>query len=157
MMRVARLVPALLLLLGACGRDEFEVLDPDRFHSVIPEGSSVRTLGVGLGFTEGPVWIDRDGGFLVFSDLWGGRLLKWSDGEGVVLFREAANEPNGNALDRQGRLMTCEHAARRITRTEADGRVVLLADRFEGGRFNSPNDLIVHSDGSVWFTDPTYG
>ena len=156
-MRFSRLIPAAMLLLGACGRDELEVHDPDRFHRLISGESSVRTLGTGLGFTEGPVWVDRDGGFLVFSDIWGGRLLRWSEGEGVVSFRQEANAPNGNVLDLQGRLLTCEHATRRVTRTEEDGRVVTLADRFEGKRFNSPNDLIVRSDGSIWFTDPTYG
>jgi gluconolactonase len=93
----------------------------------------------------------------VFSDIPNERLLRYVPGSGVSTFRAPSNFANGNTRDRQGRLITCEHGTRRVTRTEVDGQITVLADRFEGKRLNSPNDVVVKSDGSIWFTDPTYG
>jgi gluconolactonase len=108
-----------------------------------------------MGFTEGPVWLPEQQ-MLVFSDIPNSRLMQWSEDGGLAVFREAP-APNGNLLDLEGRLLTCQHGARNIVRTERDGSLTVLADRFEGKRFNSPNDVAVKSDGTLWFTDPPWG
>jgi gluconolactonase len=95
-------------------------------------------------------------GYLVFSDIPASKLMKW-DGKELCVFRAESHNSNGNTRDREGRLITCEHTARRVTRTEKDGSITVLADKFEGKKFNSPNDVVVKSDGTIWFTDPTYG
>ncbi|HSV73263.1 MAG TPA: SMP-30/gluconolactonase/LRE family protein [Chthonomonadales bacterium] len=122
--------------------------------AVIADGARVEKLAGGMRFTEGPVWDPR--GFLIFSDIPANTLHKWSPEGGLEVFRRPSGHANGNTLDREGRLITCEHDGR-VSRTEPDGRVVTLVDRFEGKRLNSPNDLAVHSDGSIYFTDPPYG
>ncbi len=109
----------------------------------------------GLKFTEGPAWSHQ--GFLLFTDIPASRIYKWQEGKELAVFRDPSNNSNGLAFDRQGRLLACEHGARRVTRTEADGKITVLAERFEGKRLNSPNDLALHSDGSIYFTDPPYG
>ena len=109
----------------------------------------------GLKFTEGPAW--SPAGFLVFSDIPANRIYRWDPGRKPEVFREPSHNSNGLAFDARGRLLACEHGARRVSRTESDGSVKVLADRFEGKRLNSPNDLALHSDGSVYFTDPPYG
>lgn len=121
----------------------------------------VLTLGevtpavTGHKFTEGPVWLPE--GALVFSDIPQNRLYRWAPGaETAEIFREPSGHANGNALDADGRLVSCEHDGR-VSRTEADGTVKTVADKFEGKRFNSPNDLAIHSGGSIYFTDPPYG
>ena len=151
--------PGLLLplLLCACGQGDLDVRESREFYALVPRDAEVEVLGAGLGFTEGPVWFEQQGGFLVYSDLWSDRQMKWSRGKGIEVFRDPAPEPNGNTLDAAGRLLTCEHDSRQVTRTEKDGTVVPLITRYQGRRFNSPNDLVVRSDGSIWFTDPTYG
>lgn len=106
-------------------------------------------------FTEGPVWIPARNE-LIFSDIPANRLVRWKDGK-LDVWREPSGNANGNTLDRQGRLITCEHSNRRVSRTEAGGTVVTLADRYEGKRLNSPNDVVCKSDGSIYFTDPPYG
>lgn len=106
-------------------------------------------------FTEGPVWVAAKNE-LLFSDIPADRIVRF-DGATAATFREPSNNSNGLTLDKQGRLIACEHGARRVSRTEADGRVVTLADRFEGKRLNSPNDVVVRSDGAIYFTDPPYG
>ncbi len=104
-----------------------------------------------------PVWFG-DGRTLLWSDIPNDRILKWDEETGAVsIFRKPSNNANGNTRDRQGRLVTCEHDARRVTRTEYDGTITVLLDRFEGKRLNSPNDVVVKSDGSIWFTDPPFG
>jgi gluconolactonase len=114
-------------------------------------------LYTGTRWAEGPVYF-ADGRFLVFSDIPNNRMLKWDEETGQVnLFRYPSNFSNGNTRDRQGRLVTCEHGMRRVTRTEPDGRIIVLAERYQGKRLNSPNDVVVKSDGSIWFTDPPYG
>ena len=110
----------------------------------------------GCRWAEGPVWFN-DLNCLIWSDIPNERMLRWvPDGE-VSVFRKASNFSNGNTRDRQGRLISCEHGGRRVTRTEVDGRITVLADRYQGKRLNAPNDVVVRSDGSIWFTDPTYG
>jgi gluconolactonase len=113
----------------------------------------------GCRWAEGPVWFN-DLNCLLWSDIPNQRMLRWSpDGFGgsVSVFRQPSNFTNGHTRDRQGRLVSCEHGGRRVTRTEPDGTITILADSFGGRRLNSPNDVVVKSDGSIWFTDPTYG
>jgi len=139
--------------------------DP-RFRALIVPSARLEPLFTGCRWAEGPVWFG-DLNCLLFSDIPNQRILRWAPdpvgpaGGGaaasVSVFRQPSNFANGHSRDRQGRLVSCEHGTRRVTRTEADGRITVLADRHRGGRLNSPNDLVVHSDGSIWFTDPTYG
>lgn len=107
-------------------------------------------------WTEGPVWF-ADGGYLLFSDIPNNRMLRFVPGHGISTFRSPSNFVNGNTRDRQGRLVSCSHGARALLRTEPDGKVTTLVDRYQGSRLNSPNDVVVKSDGSIWFTDPSYG
>jgi gluconolactonase len=133
-----------------------EVLDP-RFMRYRLANAAVERLATGGRWTEGPVWFG-DGRYLLWSDIPNNRMLRWDEQTGAVsIFRSPSNYSNGNTRDRQGRLITCEHATRRLTRTEHDGRITVLIDRFEGKRLNAPNDVVVRSDGSIWFTDPGYG
>ncbi len=119
--------------------------------------ASVERLHTGCRWAEGPVWFG-DGRYVLWSDIPNNRILRWDEETGAVgTFRKPSNNANGNTRDRQGRLVTCEHDARRVARTEYDGAITVLADRFEGKPLNSPNDVVVKSDGSIWFTDPTYG
>lgn len=133
-----------------------EVLDP-RFLGLRLFSASVEQLFSGLRWAEGPVWFG-DGRYLLVSDIPNDRILRWDEASGAVsVFRQPANNANGNARDRQGRLLTCEHLARRVTRTEYDGAITVLAERHEGKRLNSPNDIVCTRDGSIWFTDPSFG
>ncbi|MBZ5621802.1 MAG: SMP-30/gluconolactonase/LRE family protein [Acidobacteriia bacterium] len=116
----------------------------------------VEQLAKGYSFTEGPAWSNKDG-YLVFSDTPGDRLLKWVPGNAVEVFRESAGGPSGNAFDTEGRLYTCETHARRVTRTDRKGAIEVLADKWEGKRFNAPNDIVVSKTGHVYFTDPAFG
>lgn len=120
-----------------------------------PAPPEVRQVATGMKFTEGPVWLPEEKK-LVFSDIPNAKLMEWSEAGGLKLFRECPN-PNGNLLDLEGRLLTCQHGARNIVRTEEDGTVAVVVDRFGTKRFNSPNDLAVKSDGTIWFTDPPWG
>ncbi len=113
----------------------------------------------GCRWSEGPVWF-QDGNFLVWSDIPNNRMLRWVPDAitgSVSVFRTNSNYSNGNTRDREGRLVSCEHGARRVTRTEADGSITVIADSYKGKRLNSPNDVVVKSDGTIWFTDPNYG
>ena len=133
-----------------------EVLDPAFLRYRI-FSASVEQLGSGLRWAEGPVWFG-DGRYLLLSDIPNNRILRWDETTGALsVFRHPSNHSNGLARDRQGRLIACEHLTRRITRTEYDGSFTMLADRFEGKRFNSPNDIVCASDGSIWFSDPVFG
>jgi len=134
---------------------EFEIHD-GRFRRYALPGSRLEKLAGGFGFIEGPVWF-ADGEFLLFSDIPNDRMYRWVEGLGCSVFRAPSRFSNGNTRDLQGRLVTCEHGSRTVTRTELDGSVTVLADRYRGKRLNSPNDAAVKSDGSVWFTDPPYG
>lgn len=126
------------------------------FEDLVPDPSDLRTIDDQGTFTEGPVWF-ADLGVLVWSDIPADRMLAWSPGAGVRTFRQPSNCANGNTRDRQGRLVTCEHLSRRVTRTEPDGSVTVIADSYRGRRLNSPNDVVVRADGTIWFTDPDYG
>jgi gluconolactonase len=138
---------------GAAG--EFEIWD-DRFRDCVPLSARVEKLYEGTRWAEGPVYF-ADGDFVLWSDIPNDRMLRWVPGGGASVFRQPANYSNGNTRDRQGRLVTCEHGARRVTRTEHDGKITVLAERFQGKRLNSPNDVVVKSDDTIWFTDPPYG
>ncbi len=131
-------------------------LDPsfERYRLAL---AKVERLAHGMRWSEGPVWLG-DTRQLVWSDVPGNCMHKWDEETGVAsVFRKPSNMGNGNTRDRQGRIVTCEHLTRRVTRTEADGRITVLADSFEGKRLNSPNDIVVKSDDSIWFTDPFFG
>lgn len=112
-------------------------------------------IATGFGFTEGPVWLS--GGFLVFSDIPGDTIYRWGATAGASVYRRPSANANGNALDAEGRLITCEHSGRRVAREEHDGSLVTLAAHYKGQRLNSPNDVVVHSSGAVYFTDPPFG
>jgi gluconolactonase len=134
----------------------FEALVP-RFANYLIPVCKLETLYTGTCWAEGPVYF-ADGRYLLFSDIPNDRMLRWDEESGQVSeFRQPSAFSNGNTRDRQGRLVTCEHGNRRVTRTEPDGALTVLAERYEGKRLNSPNDVVVKSDGSVWFTDPPYG
>lgn len=144
------------LPLGPLPGPAFAVID-SRFGSCVVPGARIERIWTGGGWVEGPAWLP-DSRTLVWSDIPSNRMMSWSEPTGEVgIFRQASNGGNGNTVDRQGRLITCEQYTRRITRTERDGAITVLVDRFEGRRFNAPNDIVVKSDGSVWFTDPDYG
>jgi gluconolactonase len=135
---------------------DFEATQPAEFARCIPAGAKVEKLAGGFAFVEGPVWV-KSGAYLVFSDIPKDELMKWSPAEGVARYRQPSGNANGNTLDLQGRLLSCEHSGRRIAVRETDGSLKTLVDAFEGRKFNSPNDVVVRSDGTVWFTDPEYG
>ena len=131
-------------------------LDP-RFKKYMVALASVERLYTGTRWGEGPVWFG-DGRYLLWSDVPGDCMYRWQEETGTVsAFRAPSSNANGNTRDRQGRLVTCEHLSRRVTRTEYDGSITVICDRFEGKRLNSPNDVVVKSDGSIWFTDPQFG
>jgi gluconolactonase len=134
-----------------------EILDPS-FAKYRIYSSTLEQVATGMRWAEGPVYFP-DGGYLLCSDIPNNRIMKYSEKDGsFTVFRGPANYANGNARDRQGRLVTCEHSVtRRITRTEANGDIIVLADNFEGKRLNAPNDIVVKSDDTVWFTDPLFG
>ena len=134
----------------------YEIIDP-RFSALVNGSARLEKLADGLKWAEGPAWFGS-GRYLVWSDIPNNRMMRYDETDGSVsVFRSPSNNSNGNTVDREGRLVTCEHGGRRVSRTEHDGTVVTLADSFEGKRLNSPNDAVVKSDGSIWFTDPMYG
>ena len=133
--------------------------DP-RFAALVPSDAKLEKLAGNLQFIEGPAWFkgsEGQGGYLVFSDIPANELKKWTRLRGVETFRADSHNANGNTIDREGRLVTCEHSGRRVSVTERDGTVRTVVDQFEGKKFNSPNDVVVKSDGTIWFTDPPYG
>ena len=133
-----------------------EIVDPS-FAKYKVNNAAVERLYTGARWAEGPVWFG-EGRYLLFSDIPNNRMLRWLEDTGEVSeFRRPSNYSNGNSRDREGRLVTCEHDSRRVTRTEHDGSITVLMDHFQGKRLNAPNDLAVHSDGAIWFTDPGYG
>jgi len=133
-----------------------EVLDP-RFAKYKIGNAVVERLCTGFRWAEGPVYFG-DGRYLLWSDIPNNRMMRWDEETGdLSVFRHSSNYSNGNTRDRQGRLITCEHGARRVTRTEYDGSITVLMDNYQGKRLNAPNDVVVHSDDSIWFTDPGYG
>lgn len=134
---------------------DYEVIHPS-FRDLLCGNCRVEKLYTGTRWAEGPCYF-ADGQYLLWSDIPNDRLLRWTEGLGVEVFRQPSQCANGHTRDRQGRLVSCEHLARRVTRTEWDGSITVLADSFEGKRLNSPNDVVVKSDGSIWFSDPPYG
>ncbi|MDB3936001.1 SMP-30/gluconolactonase/LRE family protein [Granulosicoccus sp.] len=139
--------------LDGCG---FHVLQP-AFSECFVGHARVERLWSGTRWSEGPAWFAA-GRYLLWSDIPNNRMLRWDETSGEVsTFRSPSNNSNGNTVDRTGRLVSCEHRKRRVTRTEYDGSITVLADNWQGKRLNSPNDVVVKSDGSIWFTDPSYG
>jgi len=134
--------------------EHYRICDSAFLRMILPN-AELETLGEGFRWLEGPVWFPAQQ-TLLFSDIPNNRVMRWVEG-GVSTFRAPSHFENGHARDREGRLVSCSHHARCITRTEHDGTITLLAGRYEGKRLNSPNDVIVKSDGSIWFTDPPYG
>jgi gluconolactonase len=131
-------------------------LDP-RFERYLQFNAAVERVATGFRWVEGPVWFG-DHGCLLFSDIPADRLMRWDAASGATsVFRQPSRFANGNIRDAQGRLVTCEHGSRQVTRTEHDGRITVLADRYDGARLNAPNDVTIGPDGAVWFTDPGYG
>lgn len=134
----------------------FDIIDPD-FKACLIGHARVERLWTGARWSEGPAWFAA-GRYLVWSDIPNNRMLRFDETDGSVsVFRAPSNNANGNTVDRQGRLVTCEHLTRQVTRTEHDGSITVIAGSFEGKRLNSPNDVILKSDGSIWFSDPSYG
>ncbi|MDB5390836.1 MAG: gluconolactonase [Planctomycetaceae bacterium] len=132
------------------------IIDPSFAKYRLPL-AKVEKIASGMRWSEGPVWFG-DGRYLLWSDIPNNRLMKWDEETGAVsVFRKPSNNSNGNTRDRQGRLLTCEHDARRVTRTEYDGSITVIAESYDGKRLNSPNDVVCKSDGSIWFTDPPFG
>ncbi|MDB5386873.1 MAG: Gluconolactonase [Planctomycetaceae bacterium] len=144
--RIVSSCVALLFAAAAFGAEQ---------ESLIAPGATVKKLAGDMKFTEGPAWIPAKK-TLVFSDIPNSKIMQWREGEGLSVFRPS-EQSNGNILDLQGRLISCQHAARNLVRTEADGKITVLADKFDGKRLNSPNDVAVKSDGTLWFTDPPWG
>jgi len=133
-----------------------EVLD-ERFRPYRLNSAAIERLHTGMRWAEGPVWFG-DGGYLLCSDIPNNRVLKWEAGSGAVsAWRSPSGFANGHTRDRQGRLITCEHGGRRVVRTEYDGSLTIIADRFQGKPLNSPNDVVVKSDDTIWFSDPPFG
>ncbi|MGH1358914.1 MAG: SMP-30/gluconolactonase/LRE family protein [Burkholderiaceae bacterium] len=137
--------------------DPSVVVIDESFASLILPLAKIERLASGFRWCEGPVWIG-DARSLIWSDVPGNCMARWDEQSGQTsVFRKPSNNSNGNTRDRQGRLLTCEHLARRVTRTEYDGQITVLADSYQGKRLNSPNDIVCKSDGSIWFTDPVFG
>ncbi len=135
---------------------DYEIVDP-RFQNCVNRTAHVERLWTGGRWTEGPAFFGG-GRYLVFSDIPNDRMMRFDECSGVVsVFRHPSGYANGNTVDRQGRLVTCEHGGRRVIRTEHDGRITVIADNYRGQRLNSTNDVVVKSDDSIWFTDPPYG
>jgi gluconolactonase len=147
------MTPTLLLLFTLAA--DFEVKDEAMFRKLFPAGAKVEKLGTGMRFIEGPVWVAKEKK-LIFSDIPANELKSWTKAKGVETFRSPSNNANGNTLDRKGNLVTAEHGAHRVSRT-TEGKVETIVEQFAGKPLNSPNDVVVKSDGTIWFTDPDYG
>ena len=132
-----------------------EVRD-SRIFNIVSEGTELEVLGEGFGFTEGPIWHPNEK-HLTFSDIPSNRMHRWSDATGVTVYREPSNLANGNTYDKQGRILSCEHGTSRVVRQEPDGSINVLASHWDGKELNSPNDIVVRSNGDIFFTDPTFG
>ncbi len=130
--------------------------DDRRFASFFPDDAALEQIATGFIWAEGPVWLDDIGEFR-FSDIPNNRMMTWSQDRGLRVFRQPSQRANGNTLDRNGAMISCEHGGRCVSRTGKDGKYEVLATHWNGKRLNSPNDVVVKSDGSIWFTDPPYG
>lgn len=133
----------------------FESYDP-AFNRFVLGNAPVKQLATGFDWVEGPVWFG-DADCLLFSDIPNNKIMRWSPDNGISTYRAPSNFANGHTRDPQGRLVSCEHGSRRVTRTEYDGSITVIADRYDGKPLNSPNDVVVKSDGTIWFSDPHYG
>jgi gluconolactonase len=134
---------------------QFEILS-DEFQRIVRPSGGIELVADGMIFTEGTTWVpDRD--MVIWSDFFNNRIMQWSESGGIDVFRQPSNRVNGNTIDLEGRVVSCETTGRKVVREELDGTITTVADRYEGGRFTSPNDVVVKSDGSIWFTDPSYG
>ena len=143
-------------MFGTIDGTGYEILDPV-FEDCIIGHAKIERLWSGGRWVEGPAYFPA-GRYLIWSDIPNNRIMRWDETDGSVsVFRDPSNNSNGHTVDRQGRLISCEHLSRRVIRTEFDGTLKVIADRYRGDRLNSPNDVVVKSDGSVWFTDPSYG
>jgi gluconolactonase len=136
---------------------ELEPANEAEFAKIVAKDAKVEKLGGGMKFLEGPAWVAKDGGYLLFSDIPANEIKKWTAKDGVTTFRSPCNNTNGHFIGLDGLLYSCEHSARRISRTEEDGKVTTVVDAFDGKKLSSPNDLVMKSDGTIWFTDPPYG
>lgn len=148
-----------LLLVSAClvFAADFDIVNKAAFDTIFTADAKVERLATNMKFIEGPAWMTGEGGFLVFSDIPANELKHWDAKKGVTTFRQPSNNANGNTVDLEGRLVTAEHGSHRISRTEKNGDVVALIETHDGKKLNSPNDVVVKSDGTIWFTDPDYG
>ncbi|WP_428392326.1 SMP-30/gluconolactonase/LRE family protein [Lichenicoccus sp.] len=135
--------------------NQIEIVDKS-FARYVMHNARLECIAQGFRWTEGPVWFG-DAGCLLFSDIPNNRIMRWIEGIGVSVYRQPSQFANGGTRDQQGRLISCLHGARAVVRTEHDGRITTLVEKFQGQRLNSPNDVVVKSDGSIWFTDPHYG
>ena len=135
---------------------DFEIKNDVEFKKCVPAKAKVQKLAGDFKFTEGPVWVPEDAGYLVFSDIPANELKQWTQKKGVVTYRKPSNNANGNTLDRNKQLITCEHSGRRVS-IEEGSLLKPLVEESGGKKFNSPNDAVVKTDGSIWFTDPDYG
>ncbi len=133
----------------------FESFD-ERFDALIRADARLERLCTGFIWAEGPVYFE-EGDYLLWSDIPNNRMMRWNDQEGMTTFRQPSNFTNGHYRDHEGRLISCEHGGRRVSRTEKDGSITILVDNYQGKKLNSPNDLVTKSDGTIWFTDPPYG
>lgn len=141
--------------------NQYEIRSPE-FERLIKPDARLRLLGNGYLWAEGTVWVPAEysktkEGYLIWSDIPNDREMRWSESDGATVYRKPSDFSNGHTLDREGRLVTCEHGNRRVTRTEPDSSITNLVDNYEGKKLNSPNDVIVKSDGTIWFSDPPYG
>ena len=134
---------------------EIQVID-DRFRQIVDPDATIELVADGMGFTEGPAWI-HDGDYLVWSDIPNNRIMRWSESDGVSVFRQPSRNANGNAVDVDGNLLTCETSGRRVSIARPGEPETTLADSYGGKPLTSPNDVVVKSDGSIWFSDPDYG
>ena len=128
----------------------------NRLAEIVPGGAKLEKLATGFIFTEGPIW-DAVRGCLFFSDIPANKMWKWTKDRGTEVVRDPSGRSNGLTVDKESRLIACEHINRRVSRTEEDGTILSIADKYEGKRLNSPNDVVVKSDGSIYFSDPPYG
>lgn len=134
---------------------DFDIVDKAEFAKIFGKDAKVTRLATGMQFVEGPVWVKS--GYLIFSDIPADEQKRWDPQGGVKTFRKPSGQSNGNTLDREGRQLSAEHGNRRVSRTGKDGTVATVVDSFEGKKLSSPNDVVVKSDGTIWFTDPDYG
>jgi gluconolactonase len=130
--------------------------DPS-FRNIVPSGAKIEKVAGGFKFTEGPIWVKEGAGYLLFSDIGNDAIMKWTPSGTVSTFRKPSDRSNGLTLDKQGRLIICDQANRRMSRLEPNGTLTVLASTYQNRRFNSPNDAVYGSEGSLYFTDPPYG